>query len=380
VAGSVTGVAALKLKGLTAAGDARTQAQDFKPEELHEMQAAASRFMQKHRVPGLSVAIASKGRLVYARGFGLADKENNEKVTPKHLFRIASVSKPITATTIFRLIESGKLRLSDRVFGSSGILRTLYGKPPYKQYIEEITVEHLLTHTAGGWPNDATDPMFQHTEMDHQQLITWTLANLPLAHQPGTYFAYSNFGFCILGRIIEKVSGENYADAVRAEVLDPCGISRMRIGGNTQADRAPLEALYYNQDEDGSSPYGMNVRRMDSHGGWLATPTDLVRFLVRVDRFPTRPDILRSHTIETMTTASRVSPGYAKGWNVNKHNNWWHAGSLPGTTSIMVRTSQQFCWAALTNTRGPGDLVGDLDRLIWDMVGSITIWPDVDLF
>jgi CubicO group peptidase (beta-lactamase class C family) len=216
--------------------------------------------------------------------------------------------------------------------------------------------------------------------MAHRQLITWTLANQPLQNPPGKHFAYSNFGFCILGRIIEKVTGLSYEDAVRAQVLGPCGISSMRISGNTLSERAPNEVVYYNQDEDGSSPYEMNVRRMDSHGGWLATPTHLVRFLVHVDKFPTKPDILRPDTIEIMTTASAASPGYAKGWNVNKHDNWWHTGSLPGTTTIMVRTSQQFCWAALTNTRAPGDLGGDLDRLIWEMTGKITCWPDKDIF
>lgn len=336
--------------------------------------------MAKYQVPGLSVAIAKEGRLVYRRGFGLADKDSNEPVTPANLFRIASVSKPITATTIFRLLEQGKVRLTDKVFGPEGLLGTRYGRLPYKRHVTEITVEHLLTHTAGGWPNDDTDPMFRHPDMDHTQLITWTLENLPLQHKPGTHYAYSNFGFCVLGRVIEKLTGQTYADAVQTEVLRPCGISGMRISGNTRPERVPHEVVYYNQDPDGADPYGMNVRRMDSHGGWLATATDLVRFLVHVDNFPTEPDILKPATIQIMTSPSSASPGYAKGWCVNKNNNWWHNGSLPGTTTIMVRTSHHFCWAALTNTRAPGNLGEDLDRLIWDMVGKISAWPKIDLF
>jgi CubicO group peptidase (beta-lactamase class C family) len=380
LAGAAAGMVASAFKGAGEEVGDHGQPHGFKPQELDKMQAAASSFMQKHLVPGLSVAIAKEGRLVYTQGFGLADKDNDEKVTPRHLFRVASLSKPITATTIFRLIEAGRLRLSDKVFGLRAILGTQYGKPPFKQYVEDISVEHLLTHTAGGWPNDESDPMFHHTAMDHTQLITTTLANQPLQHQPGKHFAYSNFGFCILGRIIENVTGRSYEDAVQAEVLRPCGISSMRISGNTRAERIRREVIYYSQDDNGSDPYNINVRRMDSHGGWLATAIDLVRFLVHVDKFPSKPDILRSDTIEIMTTASAVSPGYAKGWSVNKYNNWWHTGSLPGTTTIMVRTSQQFCWAALTNTRAPGDLSGDLDRLVWEMVGKITTWPDHDLF
>jgi CubicO group peptidase (beta-lactamase class C family) len=374
LAGTAVGVAVTALKGASEADG------EFIPKELHAMEATASAFMRKYDVPGLSVAIARRGRLVYTRGFGLADKETNEKVTPNHLFRIASVSKPITSTTIFRLIENGKLRLSDKVFGPRAILGTDYGQPPYQQYIDEITVEHLLTHTAGGWTNDGHDPMFHHIEMDHQHLIAWTIANQPLENPPGTHYAYSNFGFCILGRVIEKLTGKPYADAVQELVLRPCGISTMRIGGNTRAERAPQEVIYY--DQSGESPYGkiMNVRRMDSHGGWLATPTDLTRFLVRVDKFPTKPDILKPATIELMTTAPAVSPGYAKGWCVNKYNNWWHMGSLPGTSTVMVRTSHQFCWAILCNTRAPGNMGGDLDNLAWEMVGKISTWPERDLF
>lgn len=357
----------------------KNETSGFKTEELNAMTATAHAFMKKHNVPGLSVAIAKEERQVYASGFGLADKDRNESVTARHLFRIASVTKPITSVTIFRLIEKGKLKLSDRIFGRGGILGTDYGSPPFGPHIDEITVEHLLTHTAGGWQNDGRDPMFSHPVMNQKQLITWTLANQPLEFPPGEHYAYSNFGYCILGRVIEKLTGQSYAEAVQSLVLNPCGISTMRIGGNTLDERAPNEVVYY--DQDGNSPYEMNVRRMDSHGGWLATPTDLTRFLIRVDGFAVKPDLLQAETIRTMTTASKADSGYAKGWCVNKYNNWWHMGSLPGTTTVMVRTSGQFCWAALTNTRkNNSTLNDDLDHLMWNMISQIHAWPSYDLF
>ncbi|MGO8699103.1 MAG: serine hydrolase domain-containing protein [Limisphaerales bacterium] len=375
---SLVGSAGLGLFHLpVATGENATEG--FKAAELNAMTATANAFMRKHSVPGLSVAIAKEERLVYASGFGLADKDGSEAVTPRHLFRIASVTKPVTSATIFRLVEMGKLNLTDRVFGPGGILGIDYGNPPYSPHVDEITVEHLLTHTSGGWQNDDRDPMFSHTEMNHGQLITWTLANRPLEFTPGAHYAYSNFGYCVLGRVIEKLTGQTYAAAVQGLALQPCGISTMRISGNALAERAPNEVVYY--DQDGSSPYDMNVRRMDSHGGWLATATDLTRFLVRVDGFAVKPDILRPETIRAMTTASKADAGYAKGWCVNKYHNWWHMGSLPGTTTVMVRTSGRFCWAALTNTRkNNSTLNDDLDHLMWDMVAQIHTWPSCDLF
>ncbi len=346
------------------------------PSEGEAMAGIAQRYMNDYGVPGLAVAIArhgsmSQSHLSYVQGFGVADPNTGEPVTPAHLFRIASVSKPITSVAIFTLIERGRLRLSDRVFGRDGILVDDYGGAASGRYIEEITVEHLLTHTCGGWPNDRRDPMFSNPQMNHHQLIEWTLRHLPLMNPPGTVHAYSNFGFCVLGRVIEKVSGRPYADFVHDAVLRRCGITTMRIGGNTLAQRGRGEVVYAGQDRN---PYGMNVTRMDSHGGWIASASDLVRFLMHVDGRAETP-ILRPDALAAMTAPSPVNRGYARGWAVNARNTWWHNGSLPGTSSIMVRTQRGFCWAALANSRRPHpDSVGALDQMMWAMIGAVKGW------
>jgi CubicO group peptidase (beta-lactamase class C family) len=189
---------------------------------------------------------------------------------PSHLFRIASVSKPITSVAVFSLIEQGRLNLGDRVFGPGGVLGTDCGGPPYHPGVEQITVEHLLTHTCGGWGNEHDDPMFMKPGMNHAQLISWTLRTKPLEHQPGQKYSYSNFGFCVLGRVIEKVTRQPYAAFVSAAVLRRCGIVDMAIAGNTLAARRPGEVRYYGQDNE--NPYDMNVVRMDSHGGGSRGP------------------------------------------------------------------------------------------------------------
>jgi CubicO group peptidase (beta-lactamase class C family) len=336
--------------------------------QLARMDEIANRFMTKYQVPGLSVAIARHGQFVYRKGFGLADVAAGGKVTPAHLFRIASVSKPITSVAIFSLIERGRLKLSDRIFGRDAVLGTDFGSS-YSERVQKITIEHLLTHTCGAWPASANDPMFENPGMNSHALIRWTLQNRPLQYDPGAHYAYSNFGDCILGRVIEKVSGQTYAKLVEQNLLAKCGVSDMRIAGNTLLDTAPGEVVYYGQN--GESPYDMNVRRMDSHGGWIATPSDLVNFAMRVDGFSYTPNILEPATIDTMTTATGVKPDYAKGWMVNTLDNWWHDGSLPGTTSIMVRTSSGLCWAALANTRTKGI---DLDPMLWEMADAVPAW------
>ena len=103
-------------------------------------------------VPALSIAIARNGQFVYDQSFGMIDRQKLQVAQETSLFRIASLTKPITAVAIFTLIEKGQLNLNDKVFGSSGVLGTKYGKGPYKQYVTDITVDHLLTHTSGGGP------------------------------------------------------------------------------------------------------------------------------------------------------------------------------------------------------------------------------------
>ena len=369
--------AAILLGGTTLAAAAfalrRIGEEEITQGECNAMAQVAMNFMDRFEVPGLSISIARRGRLVYQQAFGVSNRDASEPVLTSHVFRIASVTKPVTSAAIFALVQQGRIRLDEKVFGKEGILEERYGTPPYKSYVQNITVDHLLTHTCGGWDNGPADPMFLSPAMSREDLISWTIDERPLANLPGTHWAYSNFGYCLLGRIIEKRAGETYSEYVKSTILAPCGIDSMRISGNTIEQRAPDEVIYYGQN--GENPYDMNVRRMDSHGGWLATPTDLVRFVTHLDG-GTGTNILKPDTIRMMTTPCAIYPSYAKGWSVNSRGNWWHNGSLPGTSSIIVHTSSGFCWAALTNTRRQPSAImdGALDEMVWEMVRRVRDW------
>jgi CubicO group peptidase (beta-lactamase class C family) len=324
-------------------------------------------YMAKYHVPGMSIAIAKDGKIILAKGYGLADSATGEKVTNNSLFRIASVSKPITAAAIMKLVEDGRLQLDAKVFGKGGVLGNLYGMLPYKGDVNKITVHELLQHTCGGWSNNDEDPMFLDPSLTQVQVITYTLDSLPLQTAPGKAFAYSNFGYCLLGRIIEKVSGEKYAQYVRKHILLPAGITDMKIGGNFFADRKKEEVKYYGQD--GEDPYIYNITRMDSHGGWIASARDLLKFVFEVDSFATKPDILQPATIALMVTPSSANKNYACGWAVNGNYNWWHTGSLPGNATELVRAHNGYSWAILANTRsGDKNFVADMDKLVWKVI------------
>lgn len=339
-------------------------------EESEAIAEVVTKTMEKYGAPAISLAIARHGQFVFRQAFNLANKSKGEPATTSSRFRIASVSKPITSVAIFTLIKEGRLGLDDLIFGEQGRLGFDYGDR-YPDLVRKITLHHLLTHTCGGWQNDGNDPMFRNPAMNHRELITWALQKHPLENAPGTHFAYSNFGYCILGRVIEKITGQSYADYVKQAVLAKCGIADMEIAGNTLAQRAPGEVIYYSPDKNDLGPYQMNVTRMDSHGGWIATPSDLVRFAMHVDGFKTTPNILNVDTLKTMLTGSTANSGYACGWCINNIPNWWHSGSLPGTLTIMVRTHSGLCWAAFTNTRVEGL---NLDNMMWQVVRCVPEW------
>jgi CubicO group peptidase (beta-lactamase class C family) len=352
------------------------------PDERKRIAGLAADFMDAYDAPGLSVAIAIKGKPAYVEAFGIADRETGEALTPQHRFRIASISKPITSTGIFTLIEARKLQLDNHVFGPNSILGGDYPTPATLQglmmtdasrpNIEQITVEHLLTHTTGGWGHGVKDPMRLNKEMNHRELITWTLQHMPLMALPGELFAYSNFGYCILGRVIEKLTGQTYEQYIKDNILRRCGITDMQIGGNTLKDRAANEVKYYSQPSD--DPYGRNVARMDSCGGWIATPSDLTAFFIHISGFKDTDQLLRDETLRTMSTPTAANPRYAKGLFVNSQNNWWHSGLLSGTETISVRTHSDFCWSAFTNRSRSGDMDRSLDRLVWHMVHAVADW------
>ena len=354
------------------------QSEAMKDSDLALIDSKINAYIQQNGIPGLSIAIAKNERLVFAKGYGFADTTTKEAVTPKSLFRVASISKPITAVAMMELVEAGKLKLDDKVFGAGAILGTTYGTKPYSSGVKSITVRHLLQHTSG-WSNtvngQSQDPMFSNPSMTQAQLIGWVLDNRPLANAPGTAYEYLNFGFCVLGRVIEKVSGKPYEEFVKTAVLSKCGISRMAIGGDSQAAKKPGEVTYY-----GGGAYNLLVRRMDAHGGWIATPIDLLRLMVRVDGFAAKADILSSADEAAMNAGSVPNPGYGAGWIIDSSYRG-HNGAMNGTIGFLVRRNDGFSFAVLANTRPAGDsfcfgLKGVLDSI----VGSVSAWPAYDLF
>jgi len=319
----------------------------------------------QHNAPGFQVAIVKDERLVYANYYGNASLDGSELVSDDSVFRIASISKPVTVIALLNLVQDGIIGLNDTVFGTNGILGNDFGTPPYGPGIEDIQVIHLIDHLSG-WTNNPVDPMFANINWTQQEVINDIVDNRPLETTPGDVYFYSNFGYCVLGRVVEKVTGMSYPEYVKSEILIPAGITTME---NAKAgdDKWPNEVEYFSQEA--FDPYfDMNVPRMDSHGGWVSSSIDLARLLVRVDGGNVVPDIISSNILAT---------------NYLGASDWWFAGSLPGTSAVFGKLGGDYNYVILTNTRSLPDIfqiISDMQSAVQSEIQGRNSWPRYDLF
>lgn len=345
--------------------------------EKKELDREVRRFMETFLVPGLSIAIAKQGRLVINEAFGFTDILKQEILKPSHRFRIASLSKPLTAAAIFKLIQAQRVSLFDRVFSPEGILCNLIDPNLRSSFLEEVTIDHLLSHKVGEWQNDHTDPMLYDLSLSSKDLINLTLKKRPLSFLPGNTYRYSNFGYFLLGRVIEAVTQIPYGRAMHDLVFSQCGMRSLELAKNSFKDKPTYEVTYL--DQEGNDPYALNLERSDASGGWISTAEDLARFLVRLDFSETAPCFLGSDYVQLMTTPQ--SSDYARGWCINRWNNWWHLGCLPGTVSFMVHTYNGFCMVALANTcMRKNEMQVAIDQLMMRLINKIKKWPNINLF
>ncbi|GAA4366301.1 serine hydrolase domain-containing protein [Actinomadura sp. NPDC048032] len=353
-------------------------------------------FMQARAIPCGQLAVVRKGKLILSRGYTYAEA-GAFKTQPTTPFRIASISKPVTATAVLRLVQDGKLKLTDRVATLLGLSTTADPR------LKDVTVLRLLQHL-GGWDRDITpDPMFRDAAIakalgvalpvSQANIMKYT-SGRALDHAPGAQYAYSNYGYMLLGRIIEKVTGKKYQDYVRQTVLAPRGITRMRLGKSRT--KVTGEAPYYSTytgatvfDNSGTKvpyPYGaFNLENMDAHGGWLATAMDLTRFA----------GIYDGGSILTSTSISRAfakpetgvnADGwyYGCGWQVRPvtgGRNTWHNGSLAGTYTLLVRRYDGLSWAVLFDQRQEGSAANyaDIDAALHKAANAVKTWPTGNL-
>ena len=362
----------------------------------------ADDFLKQWNLAGMTMAIVKDGKLVFAHGYGYSDVEAKTVVTPGNLFRIASVSKLITAVAIMKLVEKKVISLDSKVFGPKAILKDSIFNKVVDKRLYNITVRHLLAH-AGGWTLTYGDPAFNSLVVLEKTGETGAatmdsycrfVAARKLHFEPGKRSSYSNMGYMFLSKVIEAASGKKYEDFVINDVLKPQGILDMHIGRSYLADKRINEVKYYEAEDspmipsfDGSGtmvpkPYGGNpIELLCSAGGWIASSVELAKLMVLIDGFRSVPDMISGHLIDQMVVNKDFKGPL--GWKVVKKNgDWIRTGSMAGTSAIVKRQSNGFGWVIIINSsswKGPR-LPAYVDYMMRQIEKKITSWPKKDLF
>jgi len=297
-----------------------------------------------------AVLIAHNGQPIFEQAYGLADREHGIANTVDTGFRIGSMNKMFTAVSIMQLVQAGKIGLDDPL----GKFLTDY---PNKELASQVTIRELLTHTGG--TGDIFGPQFAahrlqlRTLADYENLYG---ARAPL-FKPGSRFDYSNYGFILLGLVIEKVSGQSYYDYVRDHVYAPAGMTSS--GSEPEGQVVPNRSIGYTAGPNGSLRPNTDTLpyRGSSAGGGYSTVGDLLRFA----------NALQNHTLldaahtEMLTTAKVQMPGgglsYGFGFGtglINGMRCFGHNGGAPGMNGdLEICPSAGYVVAVLANMDPP---------------------------
>lgn len=372
---------------------------------LRPMEKKIERYMAEWQLQGAQLAVMRNDSLLYAKGFGWADKENNEPMGPGNIMRVASVSKLITATGIMVLQEEGRLSLRDTVFGARGILKdTSYCKSIKDKNYYKITVEHLLRHQ-GGFTARAGDPMFATASImknhklteapDNKQLLRIMLRR-KLSFVPGTSQSYSNLGYMILSLVIEEVTGRPYEEFIRERVLEKAGCYGFQIAGNYYRDRHKGEVRYYVPSNEPEVPEynnsgdsvvrcygGNNITALSGAGAWVASAPELALLVASIDGRDGVKDILSKESVTQMTRYVDKDT-YSLGWNdTDPEKGWVRTGTFSGTNALIKYFPDGECWVFVSNTstwKGPS-LARYTSRLISELRRNYSsVFPAQNLF
>ena len=339
--------------------------------------------------PGASVAVAKDERVVYARSYGVADPASGEPMRVEHHFRIASISKLLTGATIERLATLGKLTLDQKVWPLLNAKVPLPASADAR--IRSVTIRQLLGHTSG---IPATpDPFFDDDAAvlaafgpagptSCSAAAAWAVAR-PLGWDPGTHYSYANVNFCLLGLVIEQVTGRPWSDVVRDLVQTPRGVTDMYLGFTYF--RQPLDVVHATPGptEKGG---GWFMESLGGAGAWMGTPVDIVRIADGLDPAKPGADLLTAAQL----AAARARPATDRGddltWyglgmlSYRQGSAFGHTGALEGSRTMVVHEDDGITWSIMVNAKFDDHqnvLMAVMDAALATVpIGS---WPAYDL-
>ncbi len=317
--------------------------------------------------PGAAIAVARRGEVVFRAAYGKASLELDIDLQPDHALCIASATKPFTATTIMALVEDGRLTLDQP---ANDILDDVTLDP-------RITIEHLLTHTSG-LPDlfdlDGYDENAQHAFISPDDLCAAAHGAEPL-FEPGTHHRYSNLGYALLGRVVEKVSGQTLEAFLHERILEPAGIERTMFGGDRRVVPGAVTNYELADDGDWRRARPLNYSWGFALGGLFSTVDDLAAF----DTALRTGKILKPETVQRMERAFTLPTGepaeHGLGWALTERRGVrfvHHGGGINGWRSYIVAVPDREVFVAVLSNRGePNTPVANIAMMVAAQVAAM---------
>jgi len=292
--------------------------------------------MRLRHIPGLSLAVVQDGKIIKAKGYGLANVELNSPAAPDTVYQLASLTKQFTATTIMLLVQDGKISVEDKI--SSYV----DGTP---DSWKEITLRHLLTHTSGlkdyldEAPDSPNSAVKSHEETTPEKIVQ-SMVGRPLDFAPGEKYTYSNTNYLLLSMVVRRAGGKPYDQFLAERVFQPLGMTATRLTSHEEV--IPNRAAGYTwTGTRWRNSAALNPTLWDNgDGGMLSTVLDLAKW----DAALYGETILTAASKQQMWTPLTLNDGktgsYGFGWGIGDtkgHPRVWHTGGRPGTSTAIFR-------------------------------------------
>jgi len=304
----------------------------------------AEQTLIKNKLPGLSIAISMNGKLIWDEGFGYANMEKQIKVNPdKHLFRIGSISKPIIATALGQLMESGKIKFDDPI-------QKYVSYFPPKKY--PINIQQVAGHL-GGLRHYQGFEFYSNKHYDDIESAIDTFKNDSLLYQPGSKFTYSSYGWNLLSAVVEGASGESFIPYMYKHVFDPLEMTRTHPDDKTKSIEG-ITHYYIKKSGELITAEDVNLSNKYAGGGFLSTAPDLIKFAESYNK----QTLLKEETIEQMWAPMKMNDGklsrYGIGWRQgqDKKGRHWvghNGGSVGGSSAMFLFEEMDLIVVVLCN-------------------------------
>ena len=312
----------------------------------------------------VSAAVIFQGQLIHT--FAASSAKSSRPVNVDTNFRIASISKILTAETVMKLVEQDLLQLDEPIVGR---IADTFGLTVADERARNITIRQLLSHTSG--ISNFLKIFFDAGSYDQMGMLTETLGQ-SLATEPGSTFKYSNVNFVLLGKAIELATGISYQDAVKELVLNPLGLNSFRMVGTYEF--GPNDALHA---VSGNRTY---MEQLGPAGAWVATATDVAKMIASINARSPSPHVLSKESMKLMITPATPQGvttlwDYGLGLRLFVSGEWGHSGSIENVHSMVIHRPDGLTVCVLVNGTKPKETDDLIDAINAAVLAARTGMP-----